>query len=107
MKRRIILAKVSSSPGFTLVEVLIAAVIASIAITAGFQLLINQDKIQHVQFGISDMQQNGRASLDELTQKIRMAGYRVPVGVPVLEAWDANPDTIAMFSGRPNYSQIV
>lgn len=82
--------------GFTVLEVLIASVIGSMAIAAGFQILISQNKGQIIQAGITDMQQNGRAAIDELVGKVRQAGYRVPLGVPCLRSWNSNPDTIAI-----------
>lgn len=82
--------------GFTLVEVLIAAIIGSIAISAGFQVLISQNKNQTIQEGVTDMQQNARGAIDEVISTIRKAGYRVPLGVTCLRSWNANPDTIAI-----------
>ncbi len=84
------------SSGFTLVEVLVAAVIASIAIAAGFQVFVSHNRNHVIQNGITNMQQNGRAATDELVHKIRRAGYRLPGNMPALEAWDTNPDTIAV-----------
>lgn len=84
------------SRGFTLVELLIASIIGTIAVAAGFQLFIDQNKSHIIQASISNMQQNGRAALDELSAKVRQAGYRVPLGVPCLSSWDSNPDTIAV-----------
>lgn len=82
--------------GVTLVEVLIAAVIAMFAITAGMQLLIDQNKNHLIQAGITDMQQNGRVTIDELTEKVRQAGYILPTGLPPVMAWNTDPDTIAI-----------
>lgn len=90
------LNKCRRSGGFTLVEVLIAAVIASIAIAAGFQVFVNHNRSHVIQTGITNMQQNGRAATDELVHKIRRAGYRLPGDLPALESWDTNPDTIAV-----------
>jgi prepilin-type N-terminal cleavage/methylation domain-containing protein len=82
--------------GFTLVEVLIAAVIALIAVAAGFKVFINHNRNHVIQVGVTNMQQNGRATVDELVHKIRRAGYLLPKGLPALSAWDSNPDTIAI-----------
>lgn len=82
--------------GTSLLEVLIAAVIASFAVTAGMQLLINQSKNHEIQAGVTDMQHNGRVTVDELVEKIRQAGYQLPEGLPALTAWDTDPDTIAV-----------
>jgi prepilin-type N-terminal cleavage/methylation domain-containing protein len=88
--------------GFTLIELLIAAIIGSIAVTAGFQLFINQNESHVIQASISDMQQNGRAAIDELVDQVRQAGYRLPAGVRCLTSWNTNPDTIAIcFMSEP------
>ncbi len=88
--------------GFTLIEVLIAALIGSIAVTAGFKLFVDQNKSHIIQSNISDMQQNGRSAIDELVDMIRQAGYKLPPGVPCIQSWDSNPDTIAItFMAEP------
>jgi len=88
--------------GFTIVEVLIASVIASIAIAAGMQLLISQNESHLIQAGVTDMQQNGRAAVDELVDKLRQTGYKLQPGINALYAWNSNPDTIAIvFMAEP------
>lgn len=89
-------SRIAAVKGFTLIEVLIAAVIAAIALTAGFQVLIDHNKSHLIQAGVSDMQQNGRSAVEELVGNIRRAGYRLPGMMPALSAWNTNPDTIAM-----------
>ena len=89
-------SKLTSRLGFSLIELLIAAVIGSIAVTAGFQLFINQNQTHIIQANISDMQQNARSAVDELVGKIRQAGYRLPIGVKCIRAWNSNPDTLAI-----------
>jgi prepilin-type N-terminal cleavage/methylation domain-containing protein len=88
--------RIRESRGFTLLELLIASIIGTIAVAAGFQLFIDQNKSHLIQASLSDMQQNGRAALDELVGKVRQAGYRVPVGVRCIRSWNSNPDTIAI-----------
>ncbi len=88
------LLKVSS--GFTLVELLIACIIGAIAVAAGFELFIGQNKSHIIQTSLSDMQQNGRAAIDELVDKIRQAGYRLEQGIPALSGSDTDPDTIRL-----------
>ena len=90
------------SPGFTLVELLVATIIGTIAVAAGFQLFIDQNKSHIIQASLSDMQQNGRAAIDELVGTVRQAGYRLPVGVKCISSWNTNPDTIAIsFMSEP------
>lgn len=85
-----------SDRGFTVVEVLIASIVAGIAMTAAFAVFINHNKNHQIQAGVTQMQQNGRAAIDELVTNIRRAGYKLPLGLPALAAWDTNPDTIAV-----------
>lgn len=88
--------------GFTILEVLVAALIASFAVAAGMKVLINQNQNHIIQAGVTEMQQNGRAVVDELVEKIRQAGYRLQPGILSLTAWNANPDTIAIvFMAEP------
>lgn len=82
------------SRGFSLVELLIATIIGSIAVAAGFQLFIDQNQSHIIQSNISDMQQNGRSALDELVDKVRQAGYRLQPGIPALSGANTDPDTI-------------
>lgn len=90
------------SPGFTLVELLVATIIGTIAVAAGFQLFIDQNKSHIIQASLSDMQQNGRAAIDELVGRVRQAGYRLPEGVKCIRSWNTNPDTIAIsFMSEP------
>lgn len=94
--------KLKSPGGFTLLEVLIASMIASFAIAAAMKLMINQNKNHLIQAGISDMQQNNRAVADELVGKIRQAGYRLRTGTRCLFSKNSNPDTISVvFMAEP------
>ena len=86
--------KINNTKGFTLVEMLIAATISVIVISSALGVYLIQHKHLLVQDQISDMQQNIRASMQELSTKIRMAGYNVPVGIIPLYAFNTNPDTI-------------
>lgn len=82
--------------GLTIIEVLIAALIASFVIAGGMQVFVSQNKQHIIQDGVTNMQQNGRATVDELVGKIRQAGYKVPLGTVSLMSWDTNPDTVAV-----------
>jgi len=82
--------------GFTLVELLIAVLLAAVVTSAAMGIYIAQHKQLIVQDEVTDMQANIRAAAVELTSKIRMAGYNVPEMVPSLEGKDTNPDTIVV-----------
>jgi hypothetical protein len=82
--------------GMTLIELLVSAIMALIIIGAGFEVYLNQHKTWIIEEQISEMQQNGRASLEELSSKIMMAGYQLPNGVNPIIAKNTNPDTITI-----------
>jgi hypothetical protein len=81
---------------FTLVELLIATLLSGIVVSAAFKIYLVQQKQLVVQEQISDMQQSVRSCADELSAKIRMAGYNLPAGVTPIAASNTNPDSIAI-----------
>ncbi len=89
-----IIAKCKSDSGFTLIELVLAAVISIVVIGAAFNVYIVQHKQLLIQEQISDMQQALRGSMDELTTKIRLAGYNLPQTLIPLVARNTNPDSI-------------
>ncbi|MGB5107378.1 MAG: hypothetical protein WBP29_04810 [Candidatus Zixiibacteriota bacterium] len=89
-------SKIAGQAGMTIVEVLVASLIASFAIAAGMGTFINTNENHIIQDGVTNMQQNGRATVDEVVGKVRQAGYKVPSGARALLSWNANPDTIAI-----------
>ncbi len=91
MKRLLISCK-----GITLIEILIALLVTGILSAAMFRIYVNQHKSWMIQDANIDMQQNARAAMDELTRQLRQTGYQLPNGLPALEAYDTNPDTIVI-----------
>jgi hypothetical protein len=83
---------------FTVVELLIAVLLAGVITSASLALYITQQKQLIVQSDISDMQGSLRAAASELGTKIRMAGYKLPDGFPCIVAHDTNPDTIEIIA---------
>jgi hypothetical protein len=83
---------------FTVVELLIALLLAAIITSASLALYITQQKQLIVQSDISDMQGSLRAAASELGTKIRMAGYKLPDGFPCIVAHNTNPDTIEIIA---------
>ena len=61
--------------GFSLVELLVAMVIAAVVMTAVFKMYISQKDSYVLQEQIAEMQQNGRTAKYLTTREIRMAGY--------------------------------
>nr|MBN2276896.1 hypothetical protein [candidate division Zixibacteria bacterium] len=88
--------RLSGEKGISLMETLIALFLAGLVITTVFKVYISQHKNWVIQEQVTDMQQNARAAIDELGRQIRMAGHGLPLGMPGLEAYNANPDTIVI-----------
>lgn len=88
--------KLQSNAGVSVLEILIALFITSIITVAILRLYVTQHKNYMVQDDITDIQQNVRASIDELSRQIRLAGYDLPLGLEGIEAYDTNPDTIVI-----------
>ncbi|MCP4582781.1 MAG: hypothetical protein GY839_14320 [candidate division Zixibacteria bacterium] len=87
---------IKNSKGFTLLELLISAAISIVVVGAALSVYLAQHKHMIVQDQISDMQLNVRAGMQELSTKIRMAGYNVPTGLDAIQAYNTNPDSIVV-----------
>lgn len=85
-----------SNKGVTLIEILIATLITGVITAAMFKVYINQHHAWMIQDRVIEMQQNARASIDELSRQIRMTGFELPTNLTPLEAYDTNPDTIVI-----------
>ena len=82
--------------GTSILEVLIALIITGLITTAILKLYVTQHRNYIVQDDITEIQQSARASIDELTRQIRMAGNMLPVGLDPIKAANTNPDTITI-----------
>jgi Tfp pilus assembly protein PilW len=91
-----IINKTRKLAAFTLVEVIVAILLSTIVVSAALKVYLVQQKHLVVQDQISDTQQNVRASIEELSSKIRMAGYNLPAGFTPITASNTNPDTITI-----------
>jgi Tfp pilus assembly protein PilW len=78
-----------------------------IVTAAVFQTFITQHQNYVVQDDISNIQQSARASIDELTRQIRMAGYKLPLGMAYLQAANTNPDTITVSYKNDNCDGVL
>ena len=85
--------KLNNQKGLTLVELLIGALMSLIILSAVLGFYVTQHDHWLVQEEVSDMQQNGRALLDELTRFIRKAGY----GMAGQTAFRITGDTLTIF----------
>jgi type IV pilus assembly protein PilW len=63
------------SKGFTLVELMIATMLATMIMAAVYVTYITNQRIQTAQSQVVEMQQNLRAGADMLTRDLRMAGF--------------------------------
>jgi hypothetical protein len=75
---------------------LIALFLTGIVVMSIMRLYIVQHDNYVVQDDVVTMQQSARASIDELTRQIRMAGHHLPLGLPAIIASNTNPDTITI-----------
>lgn len=68
----------STQCGFTIIEVLIAALITSIIAASTFTFYIRLHNQSENQYEISEAQNFARASLYDINKELRMAGYKIP-----------------------------
>lgn len=86
--------KIKNNTGISLIEMLVGLFLASLVTVSVFEVYINQHKNWMIQEDVIEIQQNGRAAIDELSSQLRMAGHELPLGIEAIEAYDTNPDTI-------------
>jgi prepilin-type N-terminal cleavage/methylation domain-containing protein len=89
-------AGVRNVRGFTMIELLVAAFLTGIVALAAlsFHSSIHQQVLSQQE--ISDMQQNNRACLEELSTALKSAGYGLPEGHP---AFEVNGDSLSVYLG--------
>lgn len=88
--------KLLEQTGVTILEVLITLGIAGIIVTAVFKAYLTQHENYMTQDTVTNIQQNARVVIDELSRHIRMAGNNLPQGIPALVAANTDPDTITL-----------
>lgn len=71
-----------SSPGFTLLEVLVAIVISTILMAGAIMMLSSNKRIYAVQSELAQLQSNARFVIDEFNRELRIAGYFGCSGTP-------------------------
>ncbi|MCP4705190.1 MAG: hypothetical protein GY865_11310 [candidate division Zixibacteria bacterium] len=84
---------IKNKSGFTLMETLIAALITGIMVTSAFEFYITMHNQTMAQEEISELQQNSRACIVEITKTLRMAGFKTGVHAPYL----INGDSLYVF----------
>jgi len=86
--------KIKGEKGMTLMELLIAVLLTFIVGSAALEFYASQHNHWLNQTDISDMQQNIRALLDELSRNLRSAGYGIIVNHPRVRV---TSDTLVIF----------
>ena len=87
------LKKVSGSRGFSILEVLIAALITGILATATLQFYSTMHNQAENQYDVSEAQHQCRASLFDIVKTLRMAGFKLDGHQP----YEINGDTLAVY----------
>ena len=88
--------KLQCQKGISFLELMIALAIMGIVTMTIFRLFVTQHNNYIAQDDVSIIQQNARASIDELSRHIRMAGHRLPLGLAPISSSNTNPDTITI-----------
>lgn len=86
-----------SNLGVTLLELIVGLLLASIVMSAVAQFYISQHYHVNQQMDVSDVQQNLRSAMQEITDQLRMAGYGMPSDMDPIVAYNTNPDTVMFF----------
>ncbi len=89
--------------GFSVVEILIALVIAMVVMASVFMLLKKgQDSIQR-EPEVIDMTASARAGLRRVSQDLMVAGFNTPANMAVmwLDGGDKNPDELTIVYADP------
>jgi prepilin-type N-terminal cleavage/methylation domain-containing protein len=107
LKQKLKIPARNKNAGFTLVEILIALLIASIVISVAFELYITQHNQLLVQEDVSDIQANARAAAEMLAKEIRKTGYLLPSIVTPIDGMDSDPDTMVIRYATPALAGIV
>jgi len=90
-------ARFVSQDGFSLVELMIAALILAAVSSAAFRFYQGQHQMYVRQTDVADTQQNIRVTMQELTRQIRLSGYGV-FGKPPAEISAAGDSLLVRFS---------
>lgn len=82
--------------GFTLIELLIGGTLSLMIVTGAFLFYINQHNQWLAQGEISNMQQNLRVGMSEVSTQLRLTGANLPSGFSTMTAKNTNPDTLTL-----------
>jgi prepilin-type N-terminal cleavage/methylation domain-containing protein len=82
-----------NNSGFTILEVLIAALITAILTTAAFRFYTTMHLQSEVQYDVSEMQQLCRTSLYDMRKTLLQAGFKTGTHAP----YEVKGDTLAIY----------
>jgi len=93
------MARLKNNFGFTLLELLIAAMLTIVISSAALTFLAHSNQQYLSQEEISEMQQSIRASIQEVVKQLRMAGFGLADTVPpiVIDSVAGASDTLTVF----------
>ena len=97
--------KLRGQSGVTLLELLVGAALATIVVSAVTQFYVTEHYSLNQQMDASEVQQNLRSALQEMTDQIRMAGYGLPRDMDPVVARNANPDSILFYYRKSETSR--
>jgi hypothetical protein len=89
--------RIDNQDGLSFLEMLIATVLSAVLSVAVFDLYVNQHNHFITQNEIIDMQNNGRAAMQQMVIRIRGAGAYLPDGFPKVVAQNSDPDEITIY----------
>ena len=93
MKLLKILKKRNNQAGFSILEVLIAAIITGIIATSAFSFYIKMSEQAEHQFNVSEMHQLCRTSLYDIRKTLMQAGFKLTAH----PAYEVKGDTLAVY----------
>jgi prepilin-type N-terminal cleavage/methylation domain-containing protein len=85
--------------GFTMIEVLVAIFLSSVIAASGFEFYKTMHGTTITQEDITEMQQNCRASIEEISRNVRMAGYKLPAAH---DPYYISGDTLIVYYSNTN-----
>lgn len=91
--------------GVTLIELLIGAALASLVVSAVTQFYVKEHYGLTQQMDASEVQQNLRSAMTEMTDQIRMTGYGLPRDMDPIVAKNSNPDTVLFYYRKTETSR--
>jgi prepilin-type N-terminal cleavage/methylation domain-containing protein len=96
--------RIDSETGFTLVEVMVAMVIAVTVLGAVFGILMRGQSSFRREPEVADVHQNARFGLDMIARDLTMAGYKTPPATAILwqDGGGITPDEITIIYADPD-----